>query len=95
MFGEIVPSESKCRCVMLTGAGKAFSAGIELGGANTLGDIHSGNLRRSTKVDIYFKIWRCMARRLESNKFVPKPVIACIQRGCFGAALRDGVLCRY
>ena len=33
MFGEIVPSESKCRCVMLTGAGKAFSAGIELGGA--------------------------------------------------------------
>ena len=88
MFGEIVPSESKCRCVMLTGAGKAFSAGIELGGANTLGGIHSGKPMDGAQKSIStLKFGGAWQDAWKAINLCPKPVIACIQRGCFGAAL--------
>ena len=88
MFGEIVPSESKCRCVILTGAGKAFSAGIELGGANTLGGIHSGKPMDGAQKSIStLKFGGAWQDAWKAINLCPKPVIACIQRGCFGAAL--------
>ena len=88
MFSEIVPSESKCRCVILTGAGKVFSAGIELGGANTLGDIDSEKrLDGAQKSISTLKFGGAWQDAWKAINLCPKPVIACIQRGCFGAAL--------
>ena len=89
MFSEIIPTESGCRCVLLTGAGKVFSAGIELAGANTFG----GHVEKKNKMDgaqiamSTLKSGGAWQIAWKAINLCTKPVIACIQRGCFGAAL--------
>jgi delta(3,5)-delta(2,4)-dienoyl-CoA isomerase len=85
-FEELLPAEQKCGCVLLTGAGSIFSAGIDLKGAFQM---DTGGRRLDT-ARLGMNVLREGGHWQRSWKAInncDKPVIACIHGGCFGAAL--------
>lgn len=80
-------NDTSCRCVLLTGEGKMFSAGIDLAGGNPF--MGSGKASIDTArigLDILRsgREWQQAWSQISS---CGKPVIACVHGGCFGAAL--------
>ena len=91
-FAHVIPSLTKCRCVLLTGAGTIFSAGIDLGSMSSDGiggavqgaGSTDGVVARATDVLKHGGQWQ--QAHIAINK-CKKPVICAIQKGCYGAAL--------
>jgi delta(3,5)-delta(2,4)-dienoyl-CoA isomerase len=94
-FTHVIPSLPDCHCVLLTGAGPIFSAGIDLAGMSSGGiggsvveseSLSEGNhvVRRAAGVLVDGGLWQ--QAHLAINK-CKKPVVVAIQKGCYGAAL--------
>jgi len=88
-FGELIPRQPSVRCVLLTGAGPTFSAGIDLGASFiSEGDVDGES--GADSVSAAFGVLRhggaWQQAWLALNR-CPVPVIACAHGGCFGAAL--------
>lgn len=89
-FSQFIPTQGRCRCVLLTGAGPIFSAGIDLGGtggpfaeepgADSKGDVASRALGVLREGGAWQRSWRAI-------NLCSKPVIAAVHGGCYGAAL--------
>ena len=93
-FTHVAPALTQCRCILLTGAGPIFSAGIDLAGISEGGIGNVSSAGRSPNADPIIKkaagvlrnggVWqRC---HLAIHK-CRKPVVCAIQKGCYGAAL--------
>eukprot|EP00729_Bicosta_minor_P007022 gene7022-7384_t len=93
VFGVYLQHHPKCRAILLTGAGSVFSAGIDLSSSfvsnlqNDDGEddgVEWDGAHSAAKIlrdgGAWQQAWLAINR-------CNKPVIACIQRGCFGAAL--------
>jgi enoyl-CoA hydratase/carnithine racemase len=87
-FGEWISREPRVRCVLLTGAGPTFSAGIDL--VANAGDGGNESSDGADSKDEAFYVLRhggAWQRAWLSLNRCPVPVIACAHGGCFGAAL--------
>ena len=78
-------ADTGVRVILLTGAGKAFSAGFDLNmdaATDGAGDIDA--LRRELRrdFDVIMRFWDC-----------PKPTIAAVHRYCLGSAMEMAVAC--
>jgi delta(3,5)-delta(2,4)-dienoyl-CoA isomerase len=82
-FEELVPAEQECGCVVLTGAGSIFSAGIDLQGAFQMENQGKrlDPARRGISVLREGGHWQ---RSWKAINNCDKPVIACVHGGCFG-----------
>merc|ERR1719231_1952357 len=85
-FAEVIPADASCRCVVLTGAGPIFSAGIDLTGAmqTIAGGESQDAARRAVALMRVGGAWQQSWRSISA---CGKPVIAAIHGGCYGAAL--------
>jgi Delta3,5-Delta2,4-dienoyl-CoA isomerase len=93
-FSELLPREEKCRCILLTGSGKIFSAGIDLAsglgggdGGGPLTSIGQQNTDGAAKGLRTFREGGAWQRAWKAINTCNKPVVAAIQKGCYGAAL--------
>ena len=95
IFSELLPREENCRCVLLTGTGKIFSAGIDLksglgdvdGGGGALTSIGKTNADGAAKGVRTLREGGAWQRAWKAINTCNKPVIAAVQKGCYGAAL--------
>lgn len=85
-----IATDEDCRVVLLTGAGKTFSAGIDL---QDNAELMQGAMPGSTDLDvsrIAYKL-RSKIKEYQESFFViekcPKPVIAAVQGACLGGGL--------
>jgi len=79
--------DPNCRVVVLSGAGKMFSAGVDLGDLTELASITYGEediARKSTAVYQFLREAQGFITSLEKCK---KPVICCIHNACVGAGV--------
>lgn len=86
IFSQIIPHDSTCRCVVLTGSGKVFSSGIDLSsmGLAAMGDGESDAAQRGMRVLREGGEWQAAWQSLNNCRV---PVIAAVHGGCYGAAL--------
>eukprot|EP00940_MAST-03C_sp_MAST-3C-sp2_P003149 g3149.t1 len=92
VFSEVIPFRDDIRVVVLTGAGPVFSAGIDINSVVESGGIGgvAGNtnddpvVRKAAHILRDGGLWQ---RAWLALRKCPKPVLAAIQGGCFGAAL--------
>ena len=96
VFSELVPAETAIRCVILTGDGPTFSAGIDLSNATVL----AGPMGANNSPDPFIanaagvlRSGRQWQQAWRSINLCGKPVIAAIHGGCFGAALEMICFC--
>ena len=91
-FTHVIPILTECRCVLLTGSGSIFSSGIDLagmasggiGGAVTSFESTDKTIARAAGVLSSGGLWQQSHLAINTCK---KPVVAAIQKGCYGAAL--------
>jgi len=88
-FFQEVADDPDCRCVVVTGAGPMFSAGIDLEGGAALSGIPGQKPRLDAARVALGTIrggsqWQ---RAFAAIADCGKPVIACVHGGCFGAGL--------
>ncbi|MBM4195521.1 MAG: enoyl-CoA hydratase/isomerase family protein [Gammaproteobacteria bacterium] len=70
------------RAIVLTGAGKAFSAGFDLAAGDTKPTDDEVRRTLTADFDIIMRFWDC-----------PKPTVAAVHRYCLGSALELAVAC--
>jgi delta(3,5)-delta(2,4)-dienoyl-CoA isomerase len=86
-------SDPECRVVVISGIGKAFSAGIDFSGMHSL----AGEGQSSGDKDVARRAWEIRRNAEKDHKMFtniadcPKPVIAAIHGPCLGAAM--GIIC--
>ena len=92
---EIAGQDKECRCVVVTGAGRGFCAGADMG---NLKDISDGDNEKEMEVDMAIKPYRTdknLGPEILENfegRFAymyncPKPIIAMINGACAGIGL--------
>ena len=92
---EMAGQDKECRCIVVTGSGRGFCAGADMGG---LKDIADGDIERPIEVDMQIKSYEAdknMGPKLSKNfegRFAymyncPKPIIAMINGACAGIGL--------
>ena len=92
---EIAGQDKECRCVVVTGAGRGFCAGADMG---NLKDISDGDNEKEMEVDMAIKPYRIdknLGPEILENfegRFAymyncPKPIIAMINGACAGIGL--------
>jgi len=87
MFFDRVGYDSNCRVVVLSGAGKMFTSGIDLADLSEIGSVIYGEddiARKCTQ--IYNKIRRFQALFSNLEK-CPKPIIGAIHSACIGGGV--------
>lgn len=90
MVGELgraldaAEADPAVRVVLLTGAGRAFSAGFDLEPDDGEGAADPARLRRTLREDlqIIMRFWDC-----------PKPTIAAVHKYCLGSAMEMAIAC--
>lgn len=88
-FFQEVADDPDCRCIVITGAGPTFTAGIDLQGGTAL----SGTPGQKSKLDtarVALNVIRGGSqwqRAFAAITECGKPVIACVHGGCFGGGL--------
>ena len=92
-FTHVAPILTPCRCILFTGAGPIFSAGIDLagmaegiGGVANTDDAASNDpvVKKAAGVLRNGGLWQQAHLAIHKCR---KPVIACMQKGVYGAAL--------
>ncbi len=92
---EIAGQDKACRCIVVTGAGRGFCAGADMG---NLKDISDGDIEKEVEVDIKIKPYQAdknIGPQILENfegRFAymyncPKPIIAMINGACAGIGL--------
>ena len=92
---EIAGQDKECRCVVVTGAGRGFCAGADMG---NLKDISDGDNEKEMEVDMAIKPYRTdknlgpeiledFEGRFAYMYNCPKPIIAMINGACAGIGL--------
>ena len=92
---EIAGQDKECRCIVVTGAGRGFCAGADMG---NLKDISDGDNEKEMEVDMAIKPYRTdknLGPEILENfegRFAymyncPKPIIAMINGACAGIGL--------
>ena len=92
---EIAGQDEECRCIVVTGAGRGFCAGADMG---NLKDISDGDNEKEMEVDMAIKPYRTdknLGPEILENfegRFAymyncPKPIIAMINGACAGIGL--------
>ena len=92
---EIAGQDKECRCVVVTGAGRGFCAGADMG---NLKDISDGDNEKEMEVDMAIKPYRTdknlgpeilenFGGRFAYMYNCPKPIIAMINGACAGIGL--------
>ncbi|WP_372739845.1 enoyl-CoA hydratase/isomerase family protein [Neptunomonas sp.] len=75
-------SDEEVRVIILQGEGRAFSAGFDINGGTSQGDITSKRKVLTEDFNIIMRFWDC-----------PKPTISAIHKYCFGGALEMAMAC--
>tara|TARA_B100001057_G_scaffold358197_1_gene360322 strand:+ start:1643 stop:2509 length:867 start_codon:yes stop_codon:yes gene_type:complete len=92
---EMAGQDKECRCIVVTGSGRGFCAGADMGG---LKDIADGDIEREIEVDMEIKPYQAdqnLGPQISKNfegRFAymyncPKPIIAMINGACAGIGL--------
>ena len=92
---EIAGQDKECRCIVVTGAGRGFCAGADMG---NLKDISDGDNEKEMEVDMAIKPYRTdknlgpeiledFEGRFAYMYNCPKPIIAMINGACAGIGL--------
>ena len=92
---EIAGQDKECRCIIVTGAGRGFCAGADMG---NLKDISDGDNEKEIEVDMAIKPYRTdknlgpeilgdFEGRFAYMYNCPKPIIAMINGACAGIGL--------
>ena len=82
---KLVCSSHDCRCIVLRGLGKNFSAGLDLNEAASLMSSDSDDPARDSYRRLHFI--RQMQLAISSVANAPVPVIACVQGACVGGGV--------
>ncbi|XP_070577859.1 delta(3,5)-Delta(2,4)-dienoyl-CoA isomerase, mitochondrial-like [Ptychodera flava] len=83
-FFGTVSTDSDCRVVVLTGAGRAFTAGMDLAEFFTLSDLHEDTARRAFQSKNIILQYQATFTAIEK---CPKPVIAAVHGACVGGGV--------
>ena len=89
---KLVCSNHDCRCIVLRGLGKNFSAGLDLNEAASLMSSDGDDPARDSYRRLQFI--RQMQLAISSVANAPVPVIACVQGTCVGGGVELITICR-
>merc|ERR1711937_593539 len=84
-FFQTVEGDAQCRCIVLSAAGKLFTAGLDLASGGLSVDSDSDDVAR-TGLAIY-RLGRQWQDAFTAIEKCGKPVIACVHNACIGGGI--------
>ena len=87
-FFATVESDPAVRCILLSGSGRVFTAGLDLSSASSGNPLVSDGTeeaaRRGLRIRTTGKLWQASFTNIAS---CGKPVVACVHSACIGAGI--------
>lgn len=79
---DALERDDAVRAIVVTGAGRAFSAGFDLSGGTASGDVGATRRLLQADFDLILRFWDC-----------PKPTVAAVHGYCLGGAFELAMAC--